>query len=38
LKKEAAAFRELRKGLGVEDGAKRTFEKVSSHRNKILRF
>jgi hypothetical protein len=29
LKKEAAAFREVRKGLGEEEGAKRAFEKVS---------
>lgn len=28
LKKEAAAFREVRKGLGEEEGAKRAFEKV----------
>jgi len=30
LKKEAAAFREVRKGLGEEEGAKRAFEKVSA--------
>jgi hypothetical protein len=28
LKKEAAAFRDVRKGLNEEDGAKKTFEKV----------
>jgi hypothetical protein len=28
LKKEAAAFRDVRKGLSQEDGAKKTFEKV----------
>ena len=38
MKKEAAAFREIRKGLGVEDGAKRTFEKVGSDRVGFSRF
>lgn len=28
LKKEAAAFRDVRKGLNEEEGARKTFEKV----------